>query len=631
MKIVIRLFLPLAAFVGVANASRLTHTVDGERRNVLFSSRRLDESYCQPDCVAPTPSPVEELTTPAPVSPRPTLPPVTPGPTPGPTPNPTPGPTPNPTPGPTPQPVNEECPYFLLDFAELTAGTYIYDELVASRGVKITAKKTGSQGYTPINGVHVNSGGGAMVFDTSKPTGDTGQSLCDGDDGDPDLGAPNTACPGGGPGHGSGGAPTLSGGAVNPYSNCEPQGNVLIIQESNKSCPDDTGDGGELLFEFTEATDVNFATLLDVDFSENTPEFYLTYGDGSTSSKIDTTGTGDNGLFKKSLGASNVKKVKLVFHGSGSISELSYRFCPPEGVSPVLPTLAPVAEEVLASSTEYIIDFENGMQDFTTTGGSDSTKCKIISDSRCGGTKSASCQGTHTDVSMQMNAPDSAYEMTYQFSISHEIETADRMNLIVGGTIVHALASESAIASSGAQCFERTVSVNPKDVIKFDVRTSANNESLDIHYVKFSLLIDDFEADMCSWSTYGTGSNGWRRNMFPGGNGCTGGSYAAIAGPQTGSNSVTMKKLVPNGVNRMEIVHKLPGAVFETSDILWVKIDGVKVKEFEDDSSIQASGTGGGCATETYTVVPGKWVEFVCKTSFVDEFWEIDQIKFYKA
>ena len=61
---------------------------------------------------------------------------------------------------------------------------------------------------------------------------------------DPDLGAPNEACPGGGPGVGAGGSP------ASDFPNCDPIGNVLMIQNENDSEPDDSPDGGCIVIEF---------------------------------------------------------------------------------------------------------------------------------------------------------------------------------------------------------------------------------------------------------------------------------------------------------------------------------------------------------------------------------------------
>jgi hypothetical protein len=54
--------------------------------------------------------------------------------------------------------------------------------------------------------------------------------------GDPDLGAPNNQCGGpggnGGPGHSSG---DNAGGPDDAYPNCEPRGNVLIVDENGSN------------------------------------------------------------------------------------------------------------------------------------------------------------------------------------------------------------------------------------------------------------------------------------------------------------------------------------------------------------------------------------------------------------
>lgn len=128
------------------------------------------------------------------------------------------------------------CPTLTLDFSTLTAGDYITDQLAAEWGVIIKARAKNGKGYTPTNGSHNSNGGGARVFDTFSPGGAGGI-------GDRDLGSPNEDCPGGGPGVGAGGGPD------SPYSNCVPQGNVLIIQEDNSATnnmaqPDDYGSGG---------------------------------------------------------------------------------------------------------------------------------------------------------------------------------------------------------------------------------------------------------------------------------------------------------------------------------------------------------------------------------------------------
>lgn len=81
--------------------------------------------------------------------------------------------------------------------------------------------------------------------------------------GDPDLSTPNERCPGGGPGIGEGGEPDA------PGANCNPLGNVLIIQERNKppDVPDDNVNGGMIKFDFTlRANYVYDIGLLDIDY-----------------------------------------------------------------------------------------------------------------------------------------------------------------------------------------------------------------------------------------------------------------------------------------------------------------------------------------------------------------------------
>ena len=196
----------------------------------------------------PTPSPV------APDTPAPTETPVVPD-TPAPTETPvaavTPAPTETPVAAVTPAPTHggttpspdAACVPKLLNFNTLTRGEYVTDQLLAEFGVTVSAES--DTGYVP--------GGGARAFDTSNPGGD---------DGDDDLGSPNEACEGGGPGHGPGGAPDQ------PFPNCEPQGIVLIIQESDKETPDDNSAGGVISFFFTNPVIIEEFAILDIDGDE---------------------------------------------------------------------------------------------------------------------------------------------------------------------------------------------------------------------------------------------------------------------------------------------------------------------------------------------------------------------------
>jgi hypothetical protein len=125
------------------------------------------------------------------------------------------------------------------DGTKLGAGAYIQNEWLNTYGLRIEA--TG--GYSPS--------GKARIFDTSYPGTDHFT-------GDPDLGSPNEKCAGGGPGIGAGGEPG------SPGENCEPLGNVLTIQESNKGTVDDNSAGGTISFNFGRPVKLEHIGLLDM-------------------------------------------------------------------------------------------------------------------------------------------------------------------------------------------------------------------------------------------------------------------------------------------------------------------------------------------------------------------------------
>jgi pyrrolidone-carboxylate peptidase len=106
----------------------------------------------------------------------------------------------------------------------LAPGEFLQNEY-ASYGLILSAN--GGVGTTPC------------LFDSSNPGS---QETC----GDADLGSPNNACTPPGPGIGNGGRPNQ------PGANCDPLGNILIIQEKGEDCPDDPMMGGKIVFEFIE-------------------------------------------------------------------------------------------------------------------------------------------------------------------------------------------------------------------------------------------------------------------------------------------------------------------------------------------------------------------------------------------
>lgn len=245
-----------------------------------------------------------------------------------------------------PVPRDSSCVYEKVDFSALTAGEYVSDlSQYYSGGITVTAVSQ-KKGHTPDqNGNHQTSGGAARVFDTLHPTGKDGQPLCSNDDGDEDLGSPNEYCPGQGPGIGIGGRPSLPDGTDNEYANCDPIGNVLVIQESDKNCPDDSAKGGRIIFDFDYHVNFRLVKFLDVDDNPNTPELTLTYEDDENTKKYvaKAAWSGDNGVVIERPNIDRVTQASIRFYGSGSIAELGYEVCPGDTPAPTTPypTIAP--------------------------------------------------------------------------------------------------------------------------------------------------------------------------------------------------------------------------------------------------------------------------------------------------
>ena len=131
-------------------------------------------------------------------------------------------------------------------------------------------------------GLVVSASGGLKglprLFDTANPRSEEG---C----GDSDLGASNRACTPSGPGIGAGGA------TGEPGENCIELGNVLIIQDENDNhCPDDSRKGGTIMFVFIEpAKAVYEMGVLDTDDSIAVEVSHMTDVDGTVATVFDLT------------------------------------------------------------------------------------------------------------------------------------------------------------------------------------------------------------------------------------------------------------------------------------------------------------------------------------------------------
>ena len=162
-----------------------------------------------------------------------------------------------------------------------------------------------------------NTGGGphsAILFDSNNPTGE-----------DPDLGSPNQACPGGGPGVGVGGEPGQ------PGENCVPLNNLLIIAEDIVDIspndgivddPDDEAGGGTLIFDFDDVVVVHDVVILDID---NESAQFILENDGTLKGNINASDLGDNSVQTLDLsGFGEITCLELTFSSSGAISSIEF-------------------------------------------------------------------------------------------------------------------------------------------------------------------------------------------------------------------------------------------------------------------------------------------------------------------
>lgn len=229
-------------------------------------------------------------------------------------------------------PPAKECVDAEIHFDEigLEPGDYLSDQFKPFYGLTFTSSGRGALGDHP------------RIFDSANPYKKVGGTVC----GDKDLGAPNTECPGGGPGRGVGGEPGSD------YENCDPQGNVLIIQEDNRDnvcgdIPDDNQEGGTMTLKFSpmlpEFYDV---TLLDVDYPVKIIVVYLDEnGRQIEKDPINLPLTGNNSLQTVTLNEQNVVELRFQLRRSAAITNLRFCYTPPD-----VPTKRPTPQPITPGS-----------------------------------------------------------------------------------------------------------------------------------------------------------------------------------------------------------------------------------------------------------------------------------------
>jgi hypothetical protein len=201
--------------------------------------------------------------------------------------------------------------YAVIDFDtdgngnKISTTPYVKNEWYSKYGMRIRVEDANG-GYAPS--------GKARIFNSSNPVGDRG------------LGTPNEKCPGGGTGVGAGGEPGKVG------ENCIAQGNLLIIQESNKAVADDNEDGGEISFTFDSPTRIGHIGIINL--SEDSNRVELVTSDGETK-VLDFTSPGKNAAQLLHVDYV-VTKMTVDMESSGGISEIGI-FTPTEAKQALSP------------------------------------------------------------------------------------------------------------------------------------------------------------------------------------------------------------------------------------------------------------------------------------------------------
>lgn len=204
----------------------------------------------------------------------------------------------------TSKPSSNMCDDVTIDFEKDTSGNSM------ASGMYIDTEWAG---YGLSMSAHGGSNSAPCLFNTS----DIGN--------DPDLGTPNECCSPVGPGAGVGGEPDKV-----PSANCDPLGNVLIVQNPTADHPDDNN-AGKITFYFEHFAHVHEIGFLNIAY---VTALVVQYWDGEAKTKvINVLDLGVNSVQTVSIDTSKVIRLEVDIR-SGAVTFIS--FC-----SVKLPSKAP--------------------------------------------------------------------------------------------------------------------------------------------------------------------------------------------------------------------------------------------------------------------------------------------------
>lgn len=195
-----------------------------------------------------------------------------------------------------------KCPAFTMDFNSLRNGDYVTNDFFKQFGVTIAAYSA-SGGYTPNNAARICNSG--LINRQGNAA----------------LGSPNGYCPGGRhPGQGDGGKPGSA------FANCNPQGNLLIVQDAGQRQPYDNPTGGSIRFKFERPAYIESVTIMNIVTDANQPKLMSVHCDG-TASVNEGVVTGQNGVAVNTVNQDDTDQFWVMFPTGGAVSQLVYRMC----------------------------------------------------------------------------------------------------------------------------------------------------------------------------------------------------------------------------------------------------------------------------------------------------------------